>query len=117
MAAGSIPRTGRLGAGAPGVPTPAGSALRTAAGGLVDLGAVEAGQAAGPAGKEEAGRVEPRLCLPVLQLIPGPAALLGVVGEGRRVHRQPLVLVPAGHEVAQRDPVRQPWLWQRLGER
>ena len=70
--------------------------------GRVHLRPVKAGHDAVFVRDEEARRVEPRLPLAQVQVVPGPAALLGVLGERPGVERQPLVLVLAGHEGAQR---------------
>ena len=60
-----------------------------------------------PAGSNHGSR-------PAVQVVPGPAALFGVVGEGPGVQRQPLVLVLAGHEGAQRPARPGARLVQRL---
>ena len=49
-------------------------------------------------GQQEALRVEPRLTLPLAQVVEGGGPLLGVVREGGRVHGQPGLLVAAHHE-------------------
>jgi hypothetical protein len=68
-------------------------------------------------GDEEARRVEPWFPFPQFQVVPGPAALFGMLGEGPAVQRQPLVLVLAGHEAAQRPARRERRLVQRLTQR
>ena len=69
----------------------------------VHLRPVEADQLAVALGEEEALRVEPRLGLAVVQVALGERALLGVVGEGGGVHREPGRVVLAGHEGADGD--------------
>jgi len=73
--------------------------------GAVDLRPVEADHplALGPVlhRDEEAGGVEPRLAHPHVEVLEGPAALVGQVDEGGRVQREPLVVVEAGEERAQ----------------
>ena len=56
-------------------------------------------------GQEEAGRVEPRLGDPLVEVGAGHRALLGVVGEGVGVDRQERVLVAAHPERPYVDPV------------
>src|SRR5581483_9256362 len=55
----------------------------------VDLRPAEPGELAVAFGQEEAGRVEPRLGLPLGQVGPGPPALFDVTLEGPVVDRQP----------------------------
>src|SRR5215467_6623618 len=71
---------------------------RPAAGapGGVDLGPVETGQPPAAHGEEEPARIEPRLTLAAVDILPGPLALLRVVSEGTAVEREPLRLVLAG---------------------
>src|SRR5689334_19506043 len=85
--------------------------------GVVHLGPVEAGHMAVPFRDEEARRVEPWFPFPQVQVVPGPAALFGMLGEGPAVQLQPLVLVPAWHEAAQRPARRERRLVQRLTQR
>ena len=66
---------------------------------------------------EEARRVEPWFPFPQVQVVPGPAALFGMLGEGPAVQLQPLVLVLAGHEAAQLPARRERRLVQRLTQR
>src|SRR5690606_29270815 len=77
------------------------------AGAALDLRPVEAEHALGVLGDDEALRVEPRLAPAVAQVRGRPAALLGVVGEGRGVDPQPLLVVLAGPEGPQGHPLRQ----------
>ena len=73
----------------------------------VHLGPVETRHPAVPFRDEETRRVEPRLPLPQLEVVPGPAALFGMLGEGPAVEAQPLVLILARDEGAQRPAGRQ----------
>ena len=78
---------------------------------------MEAGHEAVCFGDEEARRVEPRLPFPQLQVVPGPAALLGMLGEGPAVEAQPLILVLAGDEGTQRPARWEDRPAQRLAQR
>src|SRR5580692_7348217 len=71
----------------------------------VDLGPVKANDLSAALGQEEAVRVEPRFPLPQVEIGAGPSALLRMAGEGLAVDLDPLVLVAAGHEGADRDAV------------
>ena len=90
--------------------SPAGSGPADGAGSAVDLGPVEGGDLAGGVvrlDEDEAGRVEPRLGHPLLQVGQGQPALLRVVGEGRGVGRQPGLLVAPRLEGAGGEARRQ----------
>ena len=66
---------------------------------------------------EEARRVEPRLPLTQFQVVPGPAALFGMLGEGPAVEAQPLILILARDEGAQRAAGRKDGAVQRAVQR
>ena len=66
---------------------------------------------------EEAGRVEPRLPLTQFQVVPPPAALFGMLGERPAVEAQPLVLILARDEGAQRAAGRQDRTVERAVQR
>ena len=85
--------------------------------GIMHLGPVEAGHLAACFRDEEARRVEPRLSFSQFQVVPGPAALLGMLGEGPAVQAEPFVFIPAGHEGTQRPAGREHGLVQRLTQR
>ena len=65
--------------------------------------------------EDQPGGVEPGFVHPGVEVGPGHPALLGVVREGRGVHPQPLVLVPARPERAGDETVGQDRVLQRLG--
>ncbi len=71
----------------------------------VHLRPAEGGERAVDVVQEEAVRIEPRLGLPLLDVVAGPRTLLGVGGERPVVHAQPGVLVLADDERPQREPV------------
>src|SRR6202011_559550 len=56
---------------------------------------------------EEPRRVKPRLPLAQVKVVPGPSPLLWMLGERPAVEAQPLILIPAGDEGAQRATGRE----------
>ena len=65
--------------------------------------------------QHEPGRVEPRLRLALVQVGQGHPALLGVVGEGRRVELEPCLLVLPDDERPRHQPLGQPHRLPVLG--
>src|SRR5208283_6185690 len=84
------------------VDLPDGWRCRALLAGRMHLSPVETRHVSVPFRDEEARRVEPRLLLTQFQVVSGPAALFGMLGERPAVQAQPLILILAGDEGAQR---------------
>src|SRR6202035_496798 len=82
-----------------------------------DLGPVKAHHGAVPLRDEEARRVKPRFLFAQLEIARPPGALFRVLSESTGVEAQPLLLVAARAEGAQRAAVRESRLVQRVAQR